>query len=74
MIRKLASTPDPATAEHLKLILGVAGITVLDIQLSPHASLAGGDTCYYVEVDDQDFEEAAAILREEGQGKWILNR
>ena len=73
MIRKLASTPDPVTAEQLRMILKLAGIPTLDIQLSPHASLAGADTCYYVEVDERQFDDAAAALRKEGQGKWVLS-
>ena len=73
MFRKLATTPDPATAGLLQSLLSTSGIDVLDFELTPRTSLCFGDTRFFVEVEEQEFEQAAAILREQGYGKWLLN-
>ena len=72
MFQRLAMAPDPATAGLLHSLLSDAGISVLDVDLTPITNLAFGDSGYYVEVDEKQFEQAAAILREQGEGKWIL--
>ena len=73
MVKKLASVPDPIQAELLRQTLEQAGIRTLETQVSPHASLAGADSCYYVEVNEQQFDEATAVLRKEGLEKWLVN-
>lgn len=72
MIKKFASVPDLLTAEHIRQVLENAGIRTLEVQSSPHASLAGGDSCYYVEVDERQWEEAEAAVRDKGLQKWII--
>ena len=73
MYRRVAAVPDQATAGLLQSFLEVSGVVVLDLQITPHASLAGCDTGYYVEVMEKDYDRAVALLVGEGYGKWVIS-
>ena len=72
MYRRVAAVPDQATAGLLQSFLEVSGIDVLEFQITPHASLAGCDTGYFVEVEEKDHDRAVTLLVDEGYGKWVI--
>jgi len=71
MYQVVAMVPDQGTAALIGGFLQVSGITVRELQISPHASFAGGDTSYYIEVLESERDQAAGLLIEEGYGKWV---
>ena len=71
MYQVVAMVPDQVTAALIIAFLQMRGIAVRDLQISPHASFAGGDTGYNVEVLESERAQAVELLIEEGYGKWV---
>ena len=72
MLSKLVSTPDQVTANLIRGFLESNGIETLGPQESPHVFLAGGDSCYYVEVREEDVERSVELLKDGIYAKWLL--
>lgn len=72
MLRKLIATPNRVTAQLIGLYLNDCGVETFGPQESPLAFLAGGDTAYFLEVEESEVERAIVLLEAESYEKWIL--
>jgi len=73
-IQRLAFVFDAGTFAVMKSLLESEGIAVLDLAYGGHVAIAGADQGYYLQVLEEDREQAAALLREHGFDKYLVSQ
>jgi hypothetical protein len=73
-VQRLAFVFDAGTFAVMKSLLESEGIGVLDLAYGGHVAIAGADQGYYLQVLDEDREQAAELLREHGFEKYIVSK
>lgn len=72
-VQRLAFVFDAGTFAVMKSLLESEGVRVLDLAYGGHVAIAGADQGYYIEVLDEDRDQAAALLREHGFDKYLVS-
>ena len=71
-VERLAFVFDAGTFAVMKSLLESEGVRVLDLAYGGHVAIAGADQGYYLEVLEEDRDQAAALLRENGFAKYLV--
>lgn len=72
-VQRLAFVFDAGTFAVIKSLLESEGVRVLDLAYGGHVAIAGVDHGYYIEVLDEDRDQAASLLRERGFDKYLVS-
>ena len=73
-IARVAFAFDAGTFGVMKSLLESEGVGVLDLAYGGHVAIAGADQGYYLQVLEEDQDQAADLLQENGFGKYLVQR
>ena len=66
MYKKICACYDIGVAGSVWSLLKANSFNPLELQTSPHVSIAGVDRCYYIEVPEEEYESAKEFLISQG--------
>jgi hypothetical protein len=72
MFTKVCFHRDLATAEMIRNLLEARGLHPMKLDYSAHVSVAGAEQGYFIEVPNQEVDQARAVLTDSNLEKHIV--
>ena len=73
-VTRVAFSFDAGTFGVMKSLLESEGVGVLDLAYGGHVAIAGADQGYYLQVLEEDLDQAKSLLKENGFAKYLVKQ